>query len=202
MNPSERFLILYREYESLARSLLQLDPQTIEDRSPEQTAARLRMCRLFRNYLSHNNDPRFIVPSSKMLDFLEAQVKSVKLSQDVVKKHLKKPEKSVVNYHDKLSDVLAKMTTLKTSRIVCLTTKETGTAARLKTPEYIIYAIHEILAVYLVSKAAKLPVIKPSKQKPVFVRPDQLMSELDLSQINICTDDGTETGKLLGVVYV
>lgn len=94
------------------------------------------------------------------------------------------------------------MAALKANYIVCQRVKETGKTVRLKTTEYTIYAVHEILAAYLVSKAARLPVVKPSKQKPVFVRPDQLMSELDLSQVNICTDDGTETGKLLGVIYV
>ena len=78
---TEKLLSSYKDYESLVRDTGR-DPKEVEDQAPELEGQRLRMCRLFRNYLSHVNDPGFLEPTAKMTGFLARRVTELKMAGD------------------------------------------------------------------------------------------------------------------------
>lgn len=185
---TEKFLNTYREYETLIRNK-GLDPRTIEETSePPLTQARLRMCRQFRNYLSHQNDSAFLEISSEMSKFLQQQVDQLKLEGDPLKKHIKTVNSGTVSENDKVSVAMEKMVKLKTSSIVVR--KESG---------YALVSIHEVAKALLKSKTTRIKTLKTSKEF-TFGAPLDDVSALP-SGIILCTKDGTEDGRLLGVRY-
>lgn len=188
---TEKLLNAYKDYESLVRDSGR-DPKELEDQAPELEGQRLRMCRLFRNYLSHVNDPGFLEPTAKMTGFLARRVTELKMAGDVTKKHLKKPAVAVISDSMKLGEAVRQVLPLQREPVVCQT--KGG---------YVVYGLFDLVKAALDSpKTAKVSTVVPKRVKPVFVRPDVPVAELDPDRVMICTDDGTETGKLLGVVIL
>lgn len=188
---TEKLLSSYKDYESLVRDTGR-DPKEVEDQAPELEGQRLRMCRLFRNYLSHVNDPGFLEPTAKMTGFLARRVTELKMAGDVAKKHLKKPAVAVISDNMKLGEAVRQVLPLEREPVVCQT--RSG---------YVIYGLFDLVKAALDSpKSTKVSAVTPKRVKPVFVRPDTPVAELDPDRVTICTDDGTEAGKLLGVVIL
>lgn len=191
LTAQENYLTLYKSYETALRDLGR-DPRQVEtdfETSDPSRAARLRMCRLFRNYLSHENDPGFLSPSDKMLAFLSQEVFDLKIQNDSVKQHLKPAGNYIFEDSVKCSDVLTKLGSTKALIVV-----------RHSKSGYDLCNWYDILTAYLASKPAKLAVVKAIRQKPVFVQPVDKFSELDSSRVTICTSDGTPDGRLIGFV--
>lgn len=191
MTAQESYLTLYKSYENALRDL-GMDPRQVEtdlETTDPSKAARLRMCRLFRNYLAHENDPGFLVPSDRMTDFLEREVFDLKVRNDSVKQHTKPAGSYIFEDTAKCADVLAKLVSTKQSFVI-----------RHSKSGYDICSLYDIMALYLSSKAAKMSVVKAARMKPVFAAPTDKFAELDPSKITICTADGKPDGKLIGVV--
>lgn len=91
---TEKLLAQYRVYENLVRTA-GFDPKTLEDSMDETKSNEMRMVRMFRNFLSHNQVPGFLEPTDKMLAFLDKEVQEWTMRGDVVKKHLKTPAAAV-----------------------------------------------------------------------------------------------------------
>lgn len=187
MKRTEQFLGLYREYESLMRDR-GLDCKEFEDTADDLLSNRLRMCRQFRNYLSHNNDPGFLEISDDQMKFLQERVDSLKMEDDALKKHLKTVNAGTCSEKDKCGDVLAKMVKLKCTEMVAVLS--TG---------YGLVSIYDVSKALLDSKATKIGAVKMTK-KFKFAEPLTVMSKVPKTTI-ICTDDGTSDGKLIGVCY-
>ena len=188
MKNSDTLLALYREYETLMRDK-GLDCKEFEDKSDDLTGARLRMCRLFRNYLSHQNDPGFLDVSDTQLKFLSAQVDALKSENDIVKKHMKSVVAATCTESEKCCDVLARMNKLQKDKILVIDRKG-----------YKIVSIYDVAAMVLTSKASRMSVVKSKKCVIKYVDPMRLMSDVPAG-LCICTSDGTSSGKLLGVLY-
>ena len=185
---SEKFLNLYREYETLVRNK-GLDPRTIEDTSEDALLqGRLRLCRQFRNYLSHQNDAGFLEISSEMLKFMQTQVDQLKLEGDPLKKHIKTVNAGTVSDKDKVSVALEKMVKLKTNSIIVRT--DSG---------YSLVSIYEVAKALLKSKTIRINTLKTTK-KFSFAAPLDDASTLP-SGIIICTKNGKDDGDLLGIRY-
>lgn len=187
MKKTEEFLGLYREYESLMRDR-GLDCKEFEDQADDLLSNRLRTCRQFRNYLSHTNDPGFLEISDAQIKFLQERVDSMKMEDDVLKKHLKTVAAGTCNEKEKCSDVLAKMSKLKCTVFVVITANGYG-----------LVNIYDVAKSVLASKATKISALKMTK-KFKFAEPLTCMTEVPKTVI-ICTDDGTASGKLVGVCY-
>ena len=191
MTVQESYLTLYKSYENALRDQGR-DPRQVEtdyESSDPSKAARLRMCRLFRNYLAHENDPGFLMPSDKMLDFLEKEVFDLKVQNDSVKQHTKPAGSYIFEDTMKCGDVLAKL--VSTKQVAAIRHGKTG---------YDLCAWTDILALYMASKASKLAAFKPLRTKIVFAAPTDKFAALDSGRITICTSDGTPDGKVAGVV--
>lgn len=191
LNASEKYLASYKKYETLLRSG-GTEPKQVEDElsaTDPSTAARLRMCRLFRNYLSHENDPGFLEPTVKMQAFLDKRVFDLESRGDVVKKHLKPAAYGVFEPTAKLGDVLEKLCSAKRDM-----------AASRVDGKWVLYGIHDLTALYVASRAARLKAAKCLKAKPAFAGPMDDFSSLDSTRFVVCTDDGTPDGTVLGVL--
>lgn len=186
---TEKLLNLYKSYESLVRDS-GADVLETEDQLPELESNQMRLVRQIRNFLSHNKAPGFVEPTDKMLTFLEGQVIGWRMRGDVVRKHLKTPAASVCDATTACADALKKLAKQKTMKLVVA--DGTGTVH--------LCGLFEIAAGLSADPQAALLDIPVLKEKPVFVSPDTLMADLDLSRVNICTKTGKADGKILGVV--
>ncbi len=188
MTRVEEFLAAFRDYETLLRDNGQTT-KDLEDESDDATGARLRICRIFRNYLSHQNDPGFLEISDSQLKFMKDRANELAMQGDILKKHLRTVASGVCNDKDKCSDVVAKMAKLKTENIVVSMT--TG---------YGIVNIFDMSMAALSSKTTRVGSIR-YKRNYIILPPQTMMQDVPKDQIIICTSDGKESGKLLGVVY-
>lgn len=188
---TDKLLAQYRTYENLVRDAGQ-DPKAVEDGMDEVNSSRMRMTRQFRNYLSHVQDPGFLEPTDKMLTFLDGRVSEWAMRGDVVKKHLKKPVAAVCEERETCAAGLEKLAKLRATKLVVVS----------KTGEYELCDLFALARLVAASKAAKLSTVPRLKEKPVFVAPDSDVKSVDESRVNICTSDGTKSGKLLGVVFL
>lgn len=185
---AEKFLSLYKEYETLVRSMYSREPKDLEDEFPDPRQGRLRMCRQFRNYLSHQEDPGFLEPTDKMLKFLGERVSDLKSEKDVVRKHLKKPEVCMVMENAKASEAWEKFIKLE-----CLVLPVVYKDGR--------YGMLSVFDVMGVRGTTKVNTLKIKPVKPLYCGPLQLFKDLDMDAFYLCTSDGTPDGKLLGKVW-
>ena len=186
---TDKFLSLYREYESLVRDK-GMDCKDFEDKADDFTGNRLRMCRQFRNYLSHQNDPGFLDVSSSQLKFLEKMITDLVSEHDILKKHVKSPSVSICNPTDKCSDVLGRFAKLKTDKFVVLT------AAGY---EYV--SLYDVILKFNEDKKCKISDVKSKKIRYILSSSYEWSDVPADADVIVCTADGTADGKLVGVCY-
>lgn len=184
---TEKLLSMYRTYEGLVRDSGQ-DPKDLEQGMEGPLSSEMTMIRQFRNFLSHVDDPGFLEPTDKMLKVLEAQVKDWSMRGDVAKKHAKAA--AVLSGADKCADAVAKLAKLKLEKAACA----------MPDGGYAVYDIYALATAALSDKRSKVASVKPLREKPAFVGPAVPMKSVDPSGITLCTADGTESGKLHGMV--
>ena len=85
---ADRFLSLYREFETLLRDDGK-DYKELEESADDLLQNRLRINRQLRNYLTHNHDAGFLEISDKQIAFMEKLIFEQKSSMDILKKHIK-----------------------------------------------------------------------------------------------------------------
>jgi len=184
---TEKFIGLYREYEQLLRAS-GLDPKTVEDAAANLDSDRLRLCRQFRNYFAHVQDPGFLEATDKMMRYLEGKVRELKLAGDVVKKHIKKPDTCILSESDKVQVASERFQKLKCFSLIVL--KADGAYGSL--------SVFDILGQ---RGTAKINTLKIKGIKPKFCGPLDDFASLDPEQVYLCTDSGVSDGKLLGQVW-
>lgn len=187
---TDKFMSVYKEYEQLLRAAGR-DPKGEEDvlaANGDPAAERLRMCRQFRNYFAHVQDPGFIEPTDKMVKFVDERAKTLKLAGDPVKKHIKKPDACMLLPGDKASDAAAKFAKLKRNRLVVQ--GDDGSFTMLSIYDLVMFKPN-----------AKVSAMKTKPVRPAYCTPDTAFTDLDPDKIWICTSDGTAGGKILGQVW-
>lgn len=183
----DRFLALYREYETLVRNE-GLEPKDVEDAADDLAQNRLRMCRQFRNYLSHQNDLSFLDVSGPMLRFMQSNVDKRKSRRDTLKRHCKTASVAMVTPKDKVGVALERMAKLKSDRLV------------VAGPDgYGVIGIHDAVTAYMASKATKVAAVKQTRGFAFGAPLDD--NEAYADDVVICTADGTATGAVVGVRY-
>jgi hypothetical protein len=187
MKNTDKLLSLYKEYETILRDK-SLDCKEAEDAADDLTGARLRMCRLFRNYLSHQNDPGFLDVSDTMVKFIEGKVTEFKMAEDVLKKHLK-PISATCTEKDRCTDVLLKFQKLHTETIVVIVSGGYKTVS-----------IYDVVGLAMESKTRKMAEVK-MKKDIIFLPPLTKMTDVPADKTIVCTADGTTEGKFIGVRY-
>ena len=192
---ADRFLSLYREYETLLPDDGK-DYKELEESADDLLQNRLRINRQLRNYLTHNHDAGFLEISDKQIVFMEKLIFEQKNSMDILKKHMKSAKVAGCLRTDILDDVLTKMIKLKVTRLPVY-----DESCVLGMVSWI-----DVLKAYRAEKrpkTAKLSVVKKLDKKVICMTPDTLMSDIlmtvDPSDMVCCTDSGDKKGKFLGV---
>ncbi len=189
MNNNDKLLSLYREYETILRDR-STDSKEYEEKMDEKTGARLRMCRLFRNYLSHQDDVAFLSASDAQIKFLESKIKELKVADDTVKKHMKTVAAAMCTDTDRCTDVTKKMSKLKVTEIIVV--RKSGACE--------LCSIFDIANSALETKTSRMTTVKGKKPKQ-YVSPVQKFNTVTGDSVFIVPDNGREDGKLLGVLY-
>lgn len=194
---ADRFLSLYREFETLLRDDGK-DYKELEESANDLLQNRLRINRQLRNYLTHNHDAGFLEISDKQIAFMEKLIFEQKSSMDILKKYIKSAKVAGCLCTDTLDDVLTKMMKLKVTRLPVY-----DESCVLGIVSWI-----DVLKAYRTEKrpkTAKLSVVKKFDKKVICMTPDTLMSDIlmtvDLSDMVCCTDSGDKKGKFLGVFF-
>ena len=188
MTMQEKFLSLYREYETILRDKGR-DIKEIENTVDTLEGGRLRMCRQIRNYLSHSDDALFVNISDKMITFLQNNIDRLKEEDDIVKKHIKKIDICMLKEDTKCSEAIEIFKKLKRQEIVMICSDGT----------FRLISIYELLGC---KSTQKIGTLKSTKLKPKYCCPLDKYDSVDKDIITLCTDNGLPTGKLLGQVWV
>lgn len=187
MTIQEKFLGLYREYESLLRAKGK-DPKETEENAEPLESGRLRMCRQTRNYLSHTDDTGFAGISEQMIAFLQKKITQLKEEGDTAKKHVKKTDTCILKEDTKASEAFLFFKKLKVQELLVMH----------KDGDFGVLSVYELLGCRSTSKIGTL---KQSKAKLCFCSQTDDYGSLDRSSMYLCTSDGTPDGKLLGQVW-
>lgn len=182
----KKFLNSYKDYETILRAN-GIEPKDYEDKADELTSNRLRISRQMRNYMSHQNDPGFLEPSDLQIKFLDQQIKTLAIADDIAKKHIKK--NLICKDADKACDVAKIMAKSKVTEIVVA-----------RKANYEIITIYDVLAAALESKTTKIAAVKG--KKPKFISAVTKMCDIAPDTLYVCTDDGTKDSKFIGVLYM
>lgn len=183
----KKFINSYKDYETILRAN-NIDPKDYEDKSDEIVSNRLRICRQMRNYISHQNDPGFLEPSDLQIKFLDQQIKTLTMADDIAKKHVKR--NFVCKDMDKACDVAKLMAKSKVIEIIV--TRKDGT--------YEIVSIYDVIAGALESKTTKIATIK--SKKPKFVSATTKIRDIAPGALYVVTDNGAVDGKFIGTLYI
>lgn len=188
-NIKEEFLTAYRTFEETLRgedpplSVYEYSAQFNEN---DNESKKLQLCRLTRNYLSHQPDD-FIAPSNEMISFLN------KKTEEIMKKH--KMAKDIMTRMTpltpdvKVSDAASKLGSKKPFLIVCDKDKQ---VIGLFTRETIRKAVVEKTQNKTIKTAGGLE--KPAN----FAKPDAPAESV--FSLTIVTSDGSSKGTYKGVV--
>lgn len=190
---AEKFLNLYREYETLLRDS-GIDYKELEEKSDDLMQNRLRINRQLRNYLTHNHDAGFLEISDKQIVFMEKLISEQKFSMDILKKHTKTVKAAACTCSDNLEDVMNKMIKLKVVKLPVYDDIEVLGFVSL----------HDVAKAFMTEKrpkTAKLSVIKKFDKNVICMTPDTQMATVyqNATDMVCCTDTGNKKGKLIGV---
>lgn len=189
---SDDFLTRYKRWETLLRDNGS-DVRELEaacETAEPQRCSRIRIMRQFRNYLTHEHDPGFLLPTDKMLDFLEAEIRVLEDKDDIARQHLRGSK-------NRLFD---ETTTCEAALQAMAATKDVIIVRANKDKSFSLLHISAILSTYMLNKKAKLAAVKPLVKKPLCAKPSDRILDLDQERVYICTDTGKIGGEVLGVV--
>lgn len=194
MSSTDKFLTAYKVLEGVLRergfTIKEYEDENarIGDAASKRVEERLRMCRIVRNYMSHVDDSGFMEPTAKMIGFLEGEARCLRELEDVVKKHLKRPEACLLKCGMTCEFALGMFAKLGCLKLPVLMPNGTYKTANL---------FHVLKS----GRLEKISVAAKTDKEIVFCGPLDLYADQDPSKMVLCTDDGTKTGKLLGRVW-
>lgn len=196
MQKNNQFLEYYRQYESLLRSH-GTDYKSIEDTAEDQLQNQMRITRQMRNFLSHTPDTTFLSISDKQIQWLRNLIREEEQRSDVLKKHLKLPKTAAVKEGEPILDVLLRMS--KQESLVVPVYRDTtllGTVSLYQLTKKVCKQLDAVCDRKTYGKWGTDLICYP---------PDTAMDIIFESQSQTfglpicCTEDGTLTGKFLGV---
>jgi len=180
MNTNEQFLSEYKHLEQELRydGLSVLD---YENSLTGNTAEKLKVCRIMRNYLSHN-DTVFIAASREQVEFLAKCCESVRQQSSTAKDYMKRVK--LFNTKTPIKDMLT-------------TADKYGFAIIELIDNY--YIITNDMIIHQLANNHKYIDIPKRQPKNTYITKMTRLEELT-KNIYIITDNGAATGKYLGVL--
>lgn len=198
---NDRFLDLYREYETVLRDS-GTEYRAIEEGSDGIEQERLRITRQMRNYLTHNHDAGFLTVSDRQIAFLDQHIKEERMAGDILKKHLKTVKAGTCGPEEKIADVLARFAKLSVDAMPMCNILKGETSIHLIG----VVSVYDLLKAYMTEqrpKTAKMSALKKVGKRCPTMAPMTPMETVISSQDELicCTDTGTMSGKVLGVYF-
>lgn len=182
MNLTDKFLDAYKELEAE----LKYSNQSVLDYENSlngTTQEQLKVCRIMRNYMSHN-DTNFLTPSDAQIKFLNSITLEIRKKAHCVKDEMKKV--TPVKETEQLKNMLA---SIDKYPIVPIATK-TG-----------IYLLDKDTFVHLLAKGEKKAVIPARLPKYKYVDKNERIENLS-SGTYIVTSTGKEDGTYAGLLII
>lgn len=183
MTPNDRFLEAYKglENELKANGLVPLD---FENKMSEGTdKERLKVCRIMRNYISHN-DVNFLCATLDQIKFIEGLSDKLRKAAHCVKDDMKRVK--TIKPTEPLKNIIA---ALDRYPIVPIETKAG------------IYLVDKDILIHQMAQGNKKIVVPAKIPKYNFVNKLERMDSLT-SGVYIVTENGMSTGKYLGILIV
>ena len=189
------FLKIYKEVEN-DLSLYNKDVLIYENSLDNQaTANKIRLCRIVRNYLQHNNDQNFVEPTKYMISFLENLHKQLVSNLNTNGKEMIKLVKGKTQFDikDKLEDILP---SLIKNKIVLIYDKDEFKG---------IYSAETYLKFISKNKISKTTKIATfDKCKKICVSKDKQYEDtcylLENNKIIFVTENGSDKEPILGYI--
>lgn len=181
MTPNDRFLEAYRnlDTELKANSTTVLEYEnTMPDGIDKE---KLKICRLMRNYMSHN-DTDFISTTIKQINFVEKFTEEIRKSAHCVKDEMKKIK--TVRYTEPIKNII---TQIDKTAVVPVESKAG------------IYLVDKDILIHQLAQGNKKIVVPAKLPKYNYLNKMARMDSVGKG-IFIVTDNGTATGKYLGLL--
>lgn len=186
-----KFLEVYKELEKTL-SLMGTDVVNYENIFTDSSNSnKLRMCRMTRNYLQHNNDQNFVEPTDQMISFLERLNNSLLAKTTTNGKKMVKADKIKIDINDRVEDILP---VLAKNKVLLVYDKNTFKG---------LYRVNTYLNFSLKNKITKTTKVGTFEKpcKAYVAKNAQYDSSLDLLKSNpvvFVTENGKEKGEILG----
>lgn len=191
---NEQFLALYKTYEGLLRQR-GTDYRAVEEAQVAQGSGRMTIMRQMRNYLSHEEDPGFLVISPVCISTLEKMIKEEQMNGDIVKNHLVTPAKGSLKEGTQLSEAIYRMAKAGVKAMPVYDDK----VKRLKG----LLTLEK--AAYIMNSKGNLPISTDTcgsyGMSLMFVKPDKPTEDalkMPEGMYICCTKDGTLDSQYLG----
>ena len=123
MKEHDKFISTYKEIENLVRNICQdSSPMIYLEEKYESEAQKIRLCRIIRNYIQHNNDyESYIKITPSLQKFLEGLKKEVELSLSRASEIMTPLKKApTINYNNKLYETVNYMNKKKVDCVFCI----------------------------------------------------------------------------------
>lgn len=192
---NQRFLELYRAYETVLREQ-GLDYFSVNEQAePPLLKSRMTMVRQMRNYLTHVNDVDFLSVTDAQLRFLADLIRNQKAKGDSVRKHLISAKKCAVSVTDSVFDALALLSKHELSELFVLDEDRLllrGVCSSI-----------QLLKTYVKDTDARVGKIRRFSKNYGYCEPDGLVSDV-LKYVSpewnylAVTSDGTAGGLFVG----
>lgn len=190
MNKTDEFLAKYKELETILREQ-GLDYKMEFESEGKQNAAEFTIMRQMRNYMSHNDNKNFVVPSDKQIAMIAATIKKYETKNDSAKKHMKKVDLLSVKTGDTIKTAL-KLCGTKKINVVPVYSIMRGTP---------IYGCVNLLDMITFAEAkgynTKMGDIKKNTSFGFAKTTDDYNN---LPSVTFVTEDGTNKTKALGII--
>ena len=182
MTANDKFLDAFRALDTE----LKLDGMTVldyENGLDETNKEKLKVCRIMRNYMAHN-DMTFLSTTSDQVKFLEKLASEIRKKSHTIKDEVEKI--TPLKYTAPIKDVTAVLS------------KHTVAVLETKAGFYLVDKDMLITQLALGNKKISIPVKLPTYR---YVSKDERITNIGRG-IYIVTSDGTKEGKYLGIAVI
>lgn len=179
----DKFLNSYRALETELRfdekSVLDYENELVANQDP--VAEKLKVCRIMRNYMAHN-DTIFLSPSSAQIKFLDRTVDEIRKKSHTVKDEMKRVQ--LIKPTETIKTIVKKL-----DRNPIIPMEVTNG----------IYLIDKDIIVHQLALGNKKVVVPKRLPKNKYTTKDTRIEQLS-KDVYVVTDTGKEDGKYLGIL--
>lgn len=190
------FIDLYKEYETVLRDLLGINPYTYEGRQEPPLSTKLQIIRLNRNYIQHEPDPEFVKISRDQYELLRTVIANIKRETGIAKDEMIPIRKYPHLYDDMtVTEAMTVFGESTTDRIPVISRQSSRFLGICSSMQFLKYASK-------VRGATKLKPQRAGKEKLELEETPTIETDSALCDIAAGTYLVTKNGKAAGVLTI